>query len=75
MFRHFFHDVHDSDVDRVFNDALVETANDVLDHAELLEQFTACVQHLVGENIFLPVNPQVGESLLRGVQYFSQVTK
>jgi hypothetical protein len=41
----------------VLDDALVETTDDVLDHAKLLEQFSACVQDLVRKNVLFAIYP------------------
>ena len=71
MLPHIFNNVLDCDVDRVFDDALVEVPNDVLDHSELLKQLAAGVEDLVGKDVLLTVDPQVGESFLSRVEYFS----
>ena len=65
---HLFHHVKNGDVHSIFDDALVETADDVLDHSELLKQLSASVKNLMTEDVLLTVDPQVRESFLGGVQ-------
>ena len=64
MFRHFLHHVHYGNIYCILNDPLIQTSYYVLNKAELLEQFTACIQYLVTENIFFAVHPQIWESFL-----------
>jgi len=64
MFAHILDDVLHGDIDRVFNDALVEVSDDVLNDAELLKEFAAGIQDLMGEDVLLAVDPQVGEAFL-----------
>jgi len=68
---HLLHHVKNSDVHGIFDDALIEATNYVLDHSELLEQFSASIKNFMTEDILLAVDPQVRESFLGGVQNLS----
>ena len=75
MLPHIFNYVLDCDVDGVLDNALVEVPDDVLNHSKLLEQLPSSVKDLVGEDVFLAVNPQVGESFLGRVEYLGQIAE
>ena len=66
---HILNNVLNGDVNCVFNNALVEVPNDVLDHSELLEKLSPGVEDLVREDVLLAIDPEVGETFLRGVEY------
>ena len=70
---HFLEYVLHGDVDLIHY-PVVDIPDHVLDDFELLEQFLAGVEHIVTEDIFLTVNPQVREAFLRAVQYLGQIT-
>ena len=57
MLSHILNDVLDGNVNCVLNDSLVEVPNDVLDHAELLEEFATCVQNFMREDVLLSIDP------------------
>ena len=57
MLSHILNDVLDCNVDGVLNDSFVEVPNDVLNHAELLEEFATCVQNFMREDVLLSVDP------------------
>ena len=62
-------------VDGVFDDALVQIANDVLNDAELLEQFSAGIENFMREDVLLSINPQIGEAFLCGVKNLREIAK
>ena len=64
MLSHVLDDVLHCDVDGVFNDAFVQIPDDVLDHSELLEELSPCIENLVREDILLTIDPQIRESFL-----------
>ena len=64
MFSHIFNDVLHSDVDSVFDNALVQVSDDVLDHSELLEELSSCIKDLVRKDVLLTIDPEVRESFL-----------
>lgn len=64
-----------SNVDRILNDPLVEVSNDALDDAELLEKLAASVEYLVGEDVLLAVDPEIGEAFLGGVEDLGQIAE
>ena len=70
---HVLHDALHRDIDCVFDDALVEVADHVLNDPELLEKLASGVQHFMREYILLAVDPEVGEALLRRVKNLRQV--
>jgi hypothetical protein len=51
----------------IFDDSLVDVADNRLYDAELLKELAARVEDLLREDVFLPVDPKVGEALLRRV--------
>ena len=57
------------------HDSLVDVSYYLLDHFELLEKFSACFEDVLGENVFLAIYPEVGESFLSGVKDFGEVAK
>jgi hypothetical protein len=75
MLGHVVNDFLNRYVDIVFYDALVNIPNDALDDAELLKQLAARVQNLLREHVLFAVDPQVRESLLSGVEDFSEVAQ
>ena len=75
MLAHIFDDVLDSDVDSVFDDALIQVPDDVLDHSELLEEFSPRVKNFMREDVLLSIDPQIRESFLGRVQNFRQITQ
>ena len=75
MLPHIFNYVLNCDVDGVLDDALVEVPDDVLDHSKLLEQLSASVKDLMGEDVLLAVDPKVGKSFLGRVKYLGQVAE
>ena len=64
MFAHVLDDILHCDVNGVFNNTFVEVPDDVLDHSELLEELSPCIQDLMGEDVLLAVDPQIWESFL-----------
>jgi len=75
MLSHILNNLLNGYVDIIFNYPLVYVPDHALNDAELLEQLPPRVQHLLREDILLPVHPQVGEALLRRVQDLSQVAQ
>ena len=71
---HLIEDILHSDVD-LLHDALVDVPDYLLDHLELLEQFTPRLQHILGEYVFFAVHPKVWESFLGRVEDLRQVAK
>jgi hypothetical protein len=67
MLRHLLHHVKNCNIHGIFNDTLVETTYDILDHSELLKQFSTGVEDLMTENVLFTVYPQIREPLLGGV--------
>ena len=68
VFQHVLHgDVH------FLHDALVDISDDLLDHFELLKQFSSGFQHILRENILFAVDPEVGESFLSGIEDFCEI--
>jgi len=57
MFAHVFNDLLNGNVYSVFDDALVQIADDTLYYSELLEQLASSIKYLVGEHIFFTVDP------------------
>ena len=70
MLAHIFDDVLDGDVDSVFDDALIQVPDDVLDHSKLLEELSPCVKNFMREDVLLSIDPQIRESFLGRVQNF-----
>ena len=64
MFGHVLHDVLDGNVDGILDNPLVQVADNVLDHAELLEQFASGLEDFVREDVLFAVYPEVWESFL-----------
>lgn len=64
MLRHILNDALHRDIDGVFDYAFIQVTDNVLDDAELLEQFAPRVEHFVGENILLAIDPKVRETFL-----------
>jgi len=75
MLGHVVNDFLNRYVDIVFYDALVNIPNDALDDAELLKQLATSVQNLLREHVLFTVDPEVRESLLSGVEDFSEVAQ
>lgn len=75
MFSHFFHYVHNSQLVIILNYAFVECTNHILDNSELVEKFTASIQHLMWEHILLSVYPEVWEPFLCRVEDFCKVAQ
>lgn len=75
MLGHVVDDLLDGDVDRVLDDSFIDVSDDALDHAELLEQLAPCVQHFLGEDVLLAVDPEVGEAFLGRVQDLREVAE
>ena len=75
MLSHIINDFLNGNVDIVFDDSLVYISNHALNDSELLEQFAARIQDLLGENVLLTVDPEVGEPLLSGVEDLSEVAQ
>lgn len=75
MSRHLLHHIHNRYVIRVFNYALIQGSDHILHHPKLVEQFATSLEHLMTEDVLLPVDPQVGEALLSRVQYLGQVAQ
>ena len=73
MFSHIFNDVLHSDVDSVFDNALVQVSDDVLDHSELLEELSPCIKDLVRKDVLLTIDPEVRESFLSWVKNLCQI--
>lgn len=70
LVEHVLHgDVH------LLHDPLIDVSYYLLNNFELLEQFTTSLQHVLGEDILLTINPKVREALLRRVQYLCQVAE
>lgn len=72
---HILDDVLNSNVNGVFNNALVQIPDDVLDHSELLEELPACVQDFMRKDILFAIDPQIGESFLSGIENFGKVAE
>ena len=75
VLRHLINYVKNGDVYGILDDTLVETAYDVLDHSELLKQFSTGVEDLMTENVLFTVYPQIREPFLGGVQNLSQIAQ
>jgi hypothetical protein len=71
MFCHVINDLLDSDGCSVLNYTLVDGSDDTLDKTELLEEFTTCFEDFLREDIFLTVDPEIGETFLCRVEYLS----
>ncbi len=64
---HVIDDLLNRNVDIVLYDSLVDVSNNALNDSELLKKLAACIQNLLRKNVFLPVDPQIGEPLLRRI--------
>ena len=53
-----------SDINRIFNDSLVQVPYDSLDHFELLEKLPTSIKHLVGKHVLFTIDPEIWESFL-----------
>jgi hypothetical protein len=73
MFGHIIDDLLHRDIYIILNYSLINVSNHALNYSELLEKFPSSVQDLLRENVFFSVYPQVWETLLCGVKYFSEI--
>ena len=70
LIEHILHrDVH------LLHDPLVDVSYYLLNDFKLLEQFTTGLQHILGKDVLLAVDPEVRESFLGGVEDLRQVAK
>jgi len=63
IFAHVFKHILDRDVD-LFHYFFIDILDDELDHFELLEQFLARLQHILGKYVLLTIYPQVRKTFL-----------
>lgn len=75
MLGHFLHDVHDGQLVSVFNNAFIQRTNHILNDPKLVEQLPASVEHLMTEDVFFTIDPQVGETFLGRIKNFCEVAK
>jgi hypothetical protein len=69
---HVFEHILNGDVD-FLHDSLINVSYYLLNHFELLEKFATGFEHVLREDVFLTVHPEVGESFLSGVKNFREV--
>jgi hypothetical protein len=69
------HDLHDGLVVVLLADALVRLLRVEEQLAEVFKQFLASLNDLLGKNVLLSVDVEVGKGLLGRVQDFSQVAE
>ena len=75
MLSHVLNYLLNCDIHCVFYNSLIEVPDYVLYYAELLEELAACIEHFMGEDIFLSIDPQVRESFLCRVEDLCKVAQ
>jgi len=51
--------------------SLVDIPYYILNHSELLKQFSPSIKYFLRKNVLFPIDPKVRKALLSGIQYFS----